>query len=404
MKAPFFTTMLLLMLTASLYGQSGSINNTIGTSGLFTIKDGSTTFLSLSQSTGYLSLNNSLILAATTGSTLGVIFKGANRFIHDYQASGTVGYNTFMGVNSGNFTMTGSAGLASYNTSVGHSSLALLTNGHANSAFGWSSLSSNTTGYQNSAVGYASLYSNTTGIRNSAFGFQSLYNSGDSNNTALGYRAGPNLSGGSNNTFIGYEAGKSLVVGSNNIIIGYNAEASPTASSSNQITLGDYNISSLRCNVTTITALSDARDKKNIRDLLLGLDFLMSVKPRLFNWDRREWYEGGKADGSKTQENPTAGFIAQELDEAQMKAEAEWLKLVLKSNPERLEATPGNLLPIMVKAIQELKAQNDALRNELVAMRASIAEQVKKEVRTVLLKAVQSDDKQTRVSLNETKN
>jgi hypothetical protein len=201
---------------------------------------------------------------------------------------------------------------------------------------------------------------------------------------------------------LGYYAGSNLTTGSNNTIIGYNAEAS-SAIVSNEITLGNSSVTTLRCQVATITALSDARDKKNIRDLPLGLDFLMSVRPRLFNWDRREWYDG-KADGSKMQENPTAGFIAQELDEAQTKEHAEWLNLVLKSNPDRLEATPGNLLPIMVKAIQELKIRNEALRNELVTLRGSIAEQVKKEVRAVLLKAFQPEDKPARVSLNETKN
>ena len=45
-------------------------------------------------------------------------------------------------------------------------------------------------------------------------------------------------------------------------------------------------------------------------------------------------------------------------------SDAEWLNLVLKDNPEKLEATPGNLLPVMVKAIQELKAENDELKNK----------------------------------------
>ena len=40
------------------------------------------------------------------------------------------------------------------------------------------------------------------------------------------------------------------------------------------------------------------------------------------------------------------------------------LNLVLKDNPEKLEATYGNLLPVMVKAIQELKAEKDELKNE----------------------------------------
>ena len=122
-------------------------------------------------------------------------------------------------------------------------------------------------------------------------------------------------------------------------------------------------VSSLRCNITTITSLSDARDKKNINELDLGINFLMKIKPRNFNWDKREWYNDNTSDGSKMKEEPTAGFIAQELDEAQTTENVEWLNLVLKDNPEKWEATPGNLLPIMVKSVQELKKENTMLKN-----------------------------------------
>jgi len=135
-------------------------------------------------------------------------------------------------------------------------------------------------------------------------------------------------------------------------------------SANNQITLGNNQITSLRCNVQTITSLSDMRDKRNITDLSLGLDFLMKVKPRLFNWDKREWYDNNISDGTKIQESPTAGFIAQELDEVQTNENAEWLNLVLKDNPEKFEATYGNLLPVMVKAIQELKVESEKLKVE----------------------------------------
>jgi hypothetical protein len=134
---------------------------------------------------------------------------------------------------------------------------------------------------------------------------------------------------------------------------------------SNEITLGNSSIATLRCQQVSITALSDARDKRQIADLSLGLDFLMSIRPRQFHWDKREWYENGESDGSKAKENPTAGFIAQELDEAQTAANVEWLNLVLKSNPEKLEATPGNLLPVLVRAVQELKRENDWLKLQL---------------------------------------
>jgi hypothetical protein len=166
---------------------------------------------------------------------------------------------------------------------------------------------------------------------------------------------------------VGHQAATNLVSGNNNTLLGYDAE--PTSISvNNQITLGNNQITSLRCNVVNITSLSDARDKKNIKELSLGLDFIAKLKPRQFNWDKREWYESNVSDGSKMLDAPTAGFIAQELDSLQNTENAEWLNLVLKDNPDKWEATTGNLLPIMVKAIQELKAENDMLKyknNEL---------------------------------------
>jgi len=167
---------------------------------------------------------------------------------------------------------------------------------------------------------------------------------------------------------VGFSTGSTITTGNNVTCLGNNAE--PTSGTvSNQITLGNNRVTSLRCNVTTISSLSDARDKRNISDLSLGLDFLMKIKPRQFNWDKREWYDENKSDGSKMTETPTAGFIAQELDEAQITANSEWLNLVLKDNPEKLEATSGNLLPIMVKAIQELKIESEKLKEENVNLK-----------------------------------
>ena len=348
MKLTKLTLVLFLLILTTGLSQSQNMTVTLGTGGVFTIKDTSNSYLTLNQTNGKVRIFQSLRLEKTVNSSLtGVIFKGADRFIHDFKPSGADGYNTFIGLNSGNFTMSGSGSNASYNTGVGSSSLTSLTTGYRNTTVGYYSLRYNTSGNNNTAVGYYSSWHNTTGYGNTALGSQSLYN-----NTT-----------GNHNTAVGYLAGFTISTGSNLMCLGYNAR--PTSSSAtNQITLGNNQITSLRCNVTTITSLSDARDKKNIGDLNLGLDFLMNVKPRLFNWDRREWYENDVSDGSKIQETPTAGFVAQELDEVQQSENAEWLNLVLKDNPEKLEATPGNLLPIMVKAIQELKIENDELRNK----------------------------------------
>jgi hypothetical protein len=60
---------------------------------------------------------------------------------------------------------------------------------------------------------------------------------------------------------------------------------------------------------------------------------------------------------------PEAGFIAQELDQVQQQFTAtDYLNLVLKENPDRLEATPGKLIPVLVQAIQELSIEVDRLR------------------------------------------
>jgi hypothetical protein len=368
-----------LLMILSMVSFSQNINGKLGTSGQFIIRDTTNTFLSVSQTTGDLSLNRNLVLPAITlGSQLGTIFKGANRFIHTFSPAGSSGNNTFVGNNSGNFTMNGTGSGSSLNTAVGSSTLSALTIGQQNSAFGSSSMNSNSSGsdnsafgcfslntnssgYQNCAFGIRSMNNNTSGLQNTAYGYYSLYsNQSGFQNTAVGHSS-LLYNTGNYNTALGYNAGSTITTGANLTCIGIDA-APTTPTAIDQITLGNGFVSSLRCNVTNISSLSDKRDKKNIKDLSLGLDFISKLKPRQFNWDKREWYEDNVSDGSKMKEAPTAGFIAQELDEVQTTENAEWLNLVLKDNPEKWEATPGNLFPIMVKAIQELKAENDELK------------------------------------------
>jgi len=369
-----------LLISNFLFSQN--INGKLGTNGQFIIRDTTATFMSLSQTTGDLSLTHNLVLPVTTlGSQLGTIFKGTVRFIHNYGPTGSSGSNTFIGINSGNFTMNGTGSSSSLNTAVGSSTLSQLTTGQQNSAFGSSSMNSNSSGSDNCAFGCFSLNSNSSGFQNCAFGIRSFNNntSGNSNSAFGYYSLYSNLSGfentaighsslllntGNYNTAVGYNSGSTITTGANLTCIGIDA-APTTPTAIDQITLGNGFVSSLRCNVTTITSLSDMRDKKNITDLTLGLDFIAKLRPRQFNWDKREWYENNISDGSKMKEAPTAGFIAQELDEAQTTQNAEWLNLVLKDNPEKWEATPGNLLPIVVKAIQDLKAVNDELKDRL---------------------------------------
>jgi hypothetical protein len=158
-----------------------------------------------------------------------------------------------------------------------------------------------------------------------------------------------------NSVAIGYSAGQDIQ-GANMIVIGSGA-APATTTSANTITLGSSAITVLRCQVTSITALSDARDKKNIESLPTGLDFVNSLNPVKFDWNMRD---GGKID------MPDTGFIAQDLLALEDSTGiADYLKLTSRDNPDKLEASYGRLVPILVKAIQDLSNKVNMLEEEL---------------------------------------
>jgi hypothetical protein len=172
----------------------------------------------------------------------------------------------------------------------------------------------------------------------------------------MGYNAFSLVTTGAKNTAIGTSAGNTISTGINNVCLGRNSQPSG-ATVSNTVTFGDSAISAIRCQVQTISSLSDRRDKKDIEELPIGIDFINTLKPVKFTWNMR--------DGAKIGQQE-AGFIAQDLDEAQIDADAEdYLSLVLKNNPEKLEASYGKLVPVLVKAVQELSAEIATLKKEI---------------------------------------
>ncbi len=231
---------------------------------------------------------------------------------------------------------------------IGHNTTGTLLLANGNTGVGLTTLKSITSGNFNTATGYNALFSHTNGFYNTAFGAFALnYNTEGWSNTAIGYYSLINNTG-SQNTAVGYNAGSNVTTGSNLTLLGYNAQPS-SATATNQITLGNSVISSLRCQVTSITSLSDKRDKQNITKITEGIDFVKKLNPVTFEWNTRDKAKVGiKA----------AGFIAQELLELQNNsAIGKNLDLVSTENPDKLEARYGNLLPVLVKAIQEQQEQ-----------------------------------------------
>jgi trimeric autotransporter adhesin len=179
-----------------------------------------------------------------------------------------------------------------------------------------------------------------------------------SSNVCVGNQAGASVNG-FNNTFVGSFSGSGGFpsTGVNNTCIG-NGSVMSSSSASYEITLGGNVTTALRCAATTITSLSDARDKKEIEELPVGLEFIKGLKPVKFVWDDRD--EKGRHDVKDF------GFIAQDLKKVQEDIElADTLKLVYESNPDKLEASYGKLVPILVKAIQELSTKVTELEDNL---------------------------------------
>jgi hypothetical protein len=291
-----------------------------------------------------------------------------------------IGYEALKNATSGGSLAIGRQALiahtsGTYNLSIGDYSTIATTTGSYNVAMGRFSMRRNLTGSNNVAIGFEALSGTTNGTDridfNTAVGYQAgytLYNAANqlasSRNVFMGYQSGYTLTTGKNNTLLGTNAGYSgtnnLTTAENVTLIGYNAQAS-ASNATNEITLGDTNVTTLRCGTSTIASTSDARDKKEIVDSEYGIEFINTLKPREFTWAKRD---GGESMNGKRR----LGFIAQELLEAMPNNENEVLDLVYTSNPEHLEAKYGNLVPILVKSVQDLSSENAALANECAGL------------------------------------
>jgi hypothetical protein len=247
-------------------------------------------------------------------------------------------------------TAVGHAALSSNTTgtscvAVGTNALAANTVGGSNTAVGRDALAVNWGGYENASLGAYSLAANTTGFANTAVGYQALQSvTGGAGNTGVGHGTLSSVTTGNNNVGMGSSAGSNLTTGSNNIILGYNAQPS-SAGASNEITLGNSSIATIRAQVTSITSLSDRRFKKNIRATKFGIELIRDVAILDYEWNHRD-----KALAGRRQ----TGVIAQDLQKLTRKHKAQHLRLVHGANPDRLEATPGNLLFPTIRSVQQI--------------------------------------------------
>jgi hypothetical protein len=312
--------------------------------------------------------------------------------------------------------------------------LVVKRNGSNNDAFGLNTLKSVTIGTQNTAIGNHSLYSNTDGNSNIGVGSFSLFsNQNGSYNLCIGNSAGMNIlsnfntalgagvcmdktSSGDSNTAVGYGALTTNTIGSSNTAVGVGALADNLSGSfntaigqwallglvgfsncvgvgfysevtnNNQIQLGDSSTTTYVYG--TVQNRSDLRDKKDIRDTVLGLDFINNLRPVDFKWDYRESYvdlvetidiSGNKSvskvevpkDGSRARNRFHHGLIAQEVKDVMEDMGVDfggYQDHSFTGGKDVLTIGYDELIAPLIKAIQELKTQNDQLSARITAL------------------------------------
>jgi len=225
------------------------------------------------------------------------------------------------------------------NTAVGNRALESNTTGNSNTALGTSALMQSTTSDDNTAIGSAALFSNDTGNSNTAIGYTALYNSiAGINNTAVGFGSLLNSTG------------------NNNIGIGSNAGTLPglinVTNQDNLIVMGNNDHTDAYIRIAW-TVTSDARDKTEFAPVPHGLDFVNALQPTEYQF--KAGSRDGDADGIKRY-----GFLAQDI----LALENNNPVLVDASDPDNLKLKESQLVPVLVKAIQELTARLTELENK----------------------------------------
>jgi len=297
-----------------------------------------------------------------------------------------------------NTTANGNVAVGGYDGSA-QPALRYNTTGASNVAVGSGALAANTTASNNVAVGRKALSSNTTGSFNVAVGAQALETTTTGvRNCSFGHVSGASQTTGSDNTCIGYAAGNysgALVTGNHNTIIGAFSSTSTTSTSlaaglgyfldcaGGYTTLGNQN-SDIRAShgSTTWSTVSDERYKKDITDSTVGLSFINALRPRTFNYknlgelpETFRAYEEGSTEVFKS-DKTQHGFIAQEV-KAAMDADSgvkDGFKLWDDREDGSQEVAEAALLPVLVKAIQELSTKNDALEAQNTTQATQIAD------------------------------
>jgi hypothetical protein len=220
---------------------AGSANFTFNGTTVTTANDASISGLKVGKGGGAVATNTAVGVSALNANTTasGSTAVGYQAGFTNLTGNG----NTNVGYQAGYFNTLG------FSSNVGYQAGYNTTGAGTTDTLGYQACLANTTGGQNVGIGYQALLTNSTSNYNIGIGTFALKVTTGNSNIGIGASSGSLITTGSSNTLLGTNAGatgtNNLTTGSNNTIIGYNAAAS-SATVSNEITLGNSSVTSLR--------------------------------------------------------------------------------------------------------------------------------------------------------------
>lgn len=317
-----------------------------------------------------IAIGSAALGSSTTGASTVAVGRRAGSGITIGSGNTAIGNDAMVG--------SGTAITGSNNVAVGNTASANITTGYQNVSIGQNAGTALSTGFNNTFIGRYAAQLNTDGAGNIAIGEQSLSaNTTGNYNTAVG----TGTAGGATYT--------------NTSMLGYQA----TVTGSDQVQLGNANTTTYVYG--TVQNRSDARDKADIQDTALGLDFINALRPVDFRWDMRddyrtalpeppaadateeemaahaealqEWREANaldnlQHDGSKKRTRFHHGLIAQEVKAACDAVGVDfggYQDHGVKGGEDVLSIGYEELIAPLIKAVQQLSAEVEQLKQQL---------------------------------------
>lgn len=197
-------------------------------------------------------------------------------------------------------------------------------------------------------------------------------------NTFVGVRAAKDHTTLTDCSGLGINAMRFMIDGgttstiSNSTSVGANARVS----GSDQLQLGQAAVTPYA--FAALQIRSDERDKADIEPTDLGLDFIKQIEPVQYRWDMRDdyideipeeerkaWFSNPVKDGSKKRSRMHQGVIAQQVRGVCEAMSVDFSGLqdhTVNGGCDVLTVAYEHFVPVLIKAVQELSAEVEALK------------------------------------------